>query len=350
MEYKRTGGTFSLSGSDREADEAPPEEPAAPRHQRKQRQPPLSANSFLFNADGSPNDGILSMYCSINYSKEKLHRFKFFQVQEDRDARKEECKKELRAAQALLAIHLRGGKATDKPRLGQDDLQQQQTQEVLRAGVLVKNKKRYLARLAVEERVDLRDDLNTLLSEIRESLVLCYPYNEHLSRLARRLDKISTHPDLWAKYRPRLVKMHVHGFLERWKYAGYPPNPSKLLQSDQADPPPETEDRYVHPTEECMGDDPYRKNAWEDEQQSSIPPHGFQLPQEHADIGRGQAGQGAREGPYPEENGPSAEELAELRQKQREAKEKRQKLRMEAQQQLLLSSNNKAESGNDSVP
>lgn len=223
-------GSTAPSDSDEAADAeaAPAPEPPQSRAQRKRRQPPLDASSFLMNSDGSANDGLLSMYCNLNYAKDKLHKFKFLDRQESRDARKEEFRKDLQAAQEFLDMKsCRERRSNESPNSRSDG--QQSRKEVLRLSVIVKTKKKQLARLAAEERVDLRDDLNTLLSEIRGGILACYPYNEHLSRLSRRLGKISTQPELWAKYRPRLVQLHTTGFLRKWEDAGCPANPHILL-------------------------------------------------------------------------------------------------------------------------
>ncbi|KAL8426911.1 hypothetical protein ACSSS7_007964 [Eimeria intestinalis] len=218
-------------------------ESASSRHrvQRRQRQPPLHASAFLLNPDGSPKDGLLSLYCNVNYALDKLHKFKFLDTLDSREQLRDEHTRELEAAHALLAMHSRkreqnrsegppprggvGGDVASTPRVyGQ--------QEVVRATITVKHRKRQLARLAAEERLYLREDLNTLLNEIREGLIACYPYNEHLSRLSRRLDKISTQPDLWAKYRPRLVQLHKSNFLQKWEQAGCPLQPHMLLHAE----------------------------------------------------------------------------------------------------------------------
>ena len=269
ISVERLSGTFSLSESSDKAEEALAPEPTAPRPQRRHRQPPLSAASFLLSADGTPTDGLLSMYCNINYSRDELHKFKFFDRQVYRDAKKEECKKELRAARAMLNMNDRKGQRRDGPQ--DDDLNlHERRQEVLRAGVTLKTKKRHLARLEVEERMELREDLNTLLSDIREGLVACYPYNEHLSRLSRRLDKISTHPELWAKYRPRLVHLHMNGFLRKWKDAGYPRDANKLLRKGQENEPPENEDRNPN-AGECVVEEAFYPDepTWEADRHSS---------------------------------------------------------------------------------
>ncbi|CDJ28541.1 uncharacterized protein EMH_0041710 [Eimeria mitis] len=188
------------------------------RTQRRTRQPPLSAASFLQSPEGAPADGLLSLYCNINYARDKLHKFKFFDRNAAREARKREYRKELKAAQALLALNAR------QPQ------RQKQTQELLQAEITVRSRRRLLARLEGEERLELREDLNTLMREIREGIVAFYPYNEHISRLARRLDKISAQPDMWAQYRPRLVQLHLSGFLNKWMDRGCPPDPYEMLQ------------------------------------------------------------------------------------------------------------------------
>lgn len=238
------------------------------------------------DADGAPTDGLLSLYCNVNYSRDKLQKFKFLDRHEAREAKREECKRELHAAQLIIDMNSRKEQRSVRPREEEVDLRKrhQEQQEVLRAGITIRNKKRQLARLAVEERVDLRDALNNLLSEIREGLVTCYPYNEHLSRLCRRLDKISTHPELWAKYRPRIVQLHINDFFQKWGAAGYPPQPHKLLQPGQSEAPANAEGRSRHAEVDNTEDAFYSGEAtWEAERSFSEPRHGGQEPRQCVD-------------------------------------------------------------------
>ncbi|KAL8439736.1 hypothetical protein Efla_002638 [Eimeria flavescens] len=214
-----------------EAEASAPAAAEGPRVQRRQRQPPLQASSFLLHADGSQTDGLLSLYCSLNYARERLHKYKFVDTQEERDRQTEECERELQAAEALQTLHAHQQQQGAAPAANSNARVYSQ-QEAARAAAVIQRRKRQLARLAAEERLYLREDLNTLLTQIREGLLACYPYNEHLSRLARRLEKISTQPALWAAHRPRLLQLHKANFLRRWEDAGWPAQPHKLLQPE----------------------------------------------------------------------------------------------------------------------
>ncbi|KAL8275130.1 hypothetical protein Esti_001009 [Eimeria stiedai] len=339
------------SASSTAADAAAAQDPAAaaessrPRAQRRQRQPPLHASAFLLNADGSPKDGLLSLYCNLNYSLDKLHKFKFLDTLNSREQRRDEHTRELQAAHALLAMHSRKREQKESERLppqeegagGVDPSPRVYgQQEAVRAAVTVKHRKRQLARLAAEERLYLREDLNTLLGEIREGLLACYPYNEHLSRLSRRLDKISTQPDMWAKYRPRLVQLHKSNFLHKWEEAGCPLQPHKLLHAEgpsaglEADAnrrPEEAPADAADPSDAVWGEPEASLHAadpW-DRQQSGSQTNAADKststePQDYRQNGE-------------EIQGPSAEQLEELRQKQLEARARREKLRAARLQQ-----------------
>ncbi|CDI83953.1 hypothetical protein, conserved [Eimeria acervulina] len=346
-EKGRRSSTFSVPGeSDQEGKENAADAAAATpaesrRGQRRTRQPPLSAASFLQSPEGAPADGLLSLYCNLNYARDKLHKFKFFDRDAAREVRKKEYKKELEAAQALLAMNAR-----------QKRQQPQRTPELLQAEITVRSRRRQLARLAGEERLELREDLNTLLREVREGIVAFYPYNEHISRLARRLDKISAQPDLWAHHRPRLVQLHLSGFLKKWMDRGCPPDPYALLQQqtrggtttaaaaeaegeeaetggpsymdeDVRGPPDlHEEEEYPFPY-----DEPWAQTNPTEATQVAAP---AQPDTEKAATGRiyVHTPKALMSGA-----GPSEEELKELRQKQMEAKARREKLRAAQQQQ-----------------
>lgn len=236
------------------------------------------------------------MYCNLNYSREKVHKYKFVERFEARDACRGECEKELRAAEAIITMNNRKQQWSNQPGTFRSELHERRSveQEMLKASVILKRKQRQIARLAAEERLDLRNDLNTLLSEIREQLVTFYPYNEHLSRLARRLDKISTHQEMWAKYRPKLVQLHLAGFLQKWEDAGCPLRPHKLLQPTA----PAEADNFNNDVEEVYMEEPFNFGG---EKTGSAGPQ-IHEQQQKAD-GYPKATKGAQEGRLPQESG-----------------------------------------------
>ncbi|CDJ45809.1 hypothetical protein, conserved [Eimeria brunetti] len=310
---------------------------------RARRQPPLTAASFLQTPEGAPADGLLSLYCSLNYAREKLHKFKFFSRNAAREARMQEYKKELKAAQALLAMHAR-----QQQQQQQQQRQQHKSQELLQAEITVRSRRRQLARLAGEERLELREDLNTLLREVREGIVAFYPYNEHASRLARRLDKLSTQPQFWAQHRPRLVQQHLAGFLKKWMASGCPSDPYALLQkqmhssSTAAAAADEEEEEGggregaggpSHMEEDLGGGAPdahlQEEFPFPDEPWAQYEP-------ETKPATAKKAADTAQTDMQTDAPGPSEEELRELRQKQMEAKARREKLRAAKLQQQAV--------------
>lgn len=190
---------------------------------KRRRQGPMSAACFIKTEAGEPRDGLLKMYCSINAKNECLKLFRFLQNDEARQGQLKRARAEVEAAKASLAAHRR------RPLPQESSAAAARRQEVLQASASLRAQRRHCLRLAAAERLELRDDLNLLLSSLREGLVECYPTNEHMLGIARRVERISTGPLLWARQRPLLLKRHKEGFFEQWRKAGAPEDPLQVL-------------------------------------------------------------------------------------------------------------------------